>query len=209
MKSLEVKFNEALTELKKKVSASKYDAVCKEYMKLTTLETKLNCVEAAWVPVKESDTNTFLGRMQAINAELDEAMNEPGMAVLFDKEPKTKATNKESAPIKKHAGSAEMFVEGSPFNGDRANAVSATNSNPAAALAAKSNKIMVDFELQTGRITEAQHRKLTGQKPAEYDTLSEQQRKHFDDATMLGFNESDSLKLARMTGSTFREASRR
>jgi hypothetical protein len=205
MKSLEVKFNEALTELKKKVSASKYDAVCKEYLKLPTMEAKLNCVEAALVPVKESDTNTFLGRMQAINAELDEAMNEPGMAVLFDKEPKTTVTNKESAPIKKHNGAVENFVEGSPFNGDRANAVSATPTSKRT----KGDIVILDDMLKRGEMTEAQHRKALGLKPEGYEQLSEQQKRDFDFATLCGISEVDAFRLTKITGTTFREVSRR
>ena len=46
-------------------------------------------------------------------------------------------------------------------------------------------------------------------KPEGYEKLSEQQRKEFDFARAVGISEADSFTLAKMSGSTFKEVSRR
>ena len=195
MKSVEVRFQEALAAIKK-VSASKYDKVFAECQKLSGIEAKLNCVEAALKGTVKESTNT-----------IDEALHDPAVAILFGNDPKTTTTNKESKPpIKKNNGTAENFVEGSPFNGDRSKA--ATNNTRKDTLA-KGDKVLFDGLLKVGSITEAEHRKLTGSKPEGYDKLSETQRKEFDFARAVGISEADSFKLAKMAGSSFKEVSRR
>jgi hypothetical protein len=69
--------------------------------------------------------------------------------------------------------------------------------------------VMFGGLLKLGKITEAEHRKLTGQKPEGYNQLTEQQRKEFDTARLCLFSEADAFKLARMSGSNFKEVSRR
>lgn len=62
MKSLEEKLHEALAELKKTATATKYAAVAEEIGKLKTLEQKVNCVERS---IKESaPIRKNLGRLQ-------------------------------------------------------------------------------------------------------------------------------------------------
>lgn len=194
MKSVEVKFQEALEQLKK-TAASKYDRVFAECQKLSGIEAKLNCVEAALKgTVKESANN------------IDEALRDPAVAILFGNDPKTTTTNKESKPpIKKNNGTAENFVEGSPFNGDRSKAAT---SNAHKDTLAKGDKVLADGLLKVGGITEAEYRKLTGSKPEGYDRLSEKQRKEFDFARAVGISEADAFTLAKMTGSTLKEVSR-
>ena len=118
------------------------------------------------------------------------------------------STNKESVrTIKKNNGSSENFVEGSPFNGDRSKAT--VTEDKGKDLAAKSDKALADGLLKVGGITEAEHRKLTGAKPSGYAELTEAQKKEWDFAKAVGINESDCFKLAKMSGSTFKEVSRR
>ena len=50
------------------------------------------------------------------------------------------------------------------------------------------------------RLTEADKRKLLGERPAEYTNLSESQRKEFDFNRMIGISEADCFKLAKITG---------
>lgn len=198
MKSVEVKFNEALEKLKK-ISASKYEEVWGKIRQagFLPIETQLNMVEAGIAEVKESAPVLGL-------TNIDEAKRD--YAVLFGVEPKAQATTKEKAqPIKKNNGAAENFVEGSPFNGDRGNAT--TESNPRKDVCSTSDKILFDGLLKLGKITEAEHRKLTGKKPEGYEQLSEQQRKEFDFARLIGIGEADAFTLAKMT-STFKEVSR-
>ena len=198
MKSLEAQFAEALEQLKK-ASASKYNTVFDECQKLSTLERKLNCVEAALKgTVKESANSLKLEN-------IDEAKRDFG--VLFGVEPKTTTTNNESAPIKKHNGAVENFVEGSPFNGDRGNVI--TGNNTPNNVCAKGDRVMFDGLLQLGKITEAEHKKLTGNKPEGYEKLSEQQRKEFDFCRAIGISEADSFRLTKIAGSTFKEVGRR
>jgi hypothetical protein len=189
MKSLEVKFNEALAELKKKTSKEQYDEVCKQYMAITSIEAKLNCVVAA------------LGMSESANPlkleNIDEAKRD--YAVLFGVEPKTHATTKEknAQPIKKHNGSADNFVEGSPLNGDRGKAFTNTETR---AEVSKGDKALADGLLKLGKITEAEHAKLLGKKPEGYENLNEGQRKEFEFARMIGLSEVDAFRVVNITG---------
>jgi len=192
MKSIEIKFNEALTELKAKASATKYNEVSEKLSTLPTIETKLNCVEAAIAQaVKESDP---FG-----SHELDEALSDPSVAILFGREPK-QATTKEAAPVvKKHNGAVENFVEGSPLNEGRRQVITETNTRKN--IFAKGDAIMIEnmtHPITKQPLTEAEKRSLTGGKPAEYGSLTERQKKEFDGARLFNISEADSLKLAKM-----------
>lgn len=65
---------------------------------------------------------------------------------------------------------------------------------------AKLDRMLADDSLKRGEITEAEHRKLCGVPPAEFDKLNESQKKEFNLARLIGFNESDCLKLAHING---------
>lgn len=112
---------------------------------------------------------------------------------------------RESKPIKKHNGAAENFVEGNPFNQGENFSTGYVKETTKPGVT-KGDKIMIDHMLKRGEINEAQHRKLTGQKPVEYDALNEAQKKEFDGARLIGISEADCFKLARM--STFSESRR-
>ncbi len=137
---------------------------------------------------------------------IDEAKRD--YAVLFGVEPKTTTTKKEgAAPIKKNNGASQNFVEGSPFNGDRSTATA--ENNPSKDVVAKSDKALADGLLKVGAITEAEHKKLTGNgKPDGYEKLTEAQRKEFDFARAVGISEADAFRLLAITGNTFKEVSR-
>lgn len=166
MKSLEVKFAEAMDAVKKAGRTKQFDEKVKG---CTTIEAKLNAAEAV--------------------------LKDAGVV-------------RESQPIKKNNGTLDTFVEGNPF-GRTAEEFSTGYVKETKNPFAKGDKIMYDVWLKEGRITEADHRKLTGQKPVEYDNLTEAQKKDFDFSRAIGISESDAFKLARMTGSTFKEVSRR
>lgn len=113
---------------------------------------------------------------------------------------------KESTPARKNNGATENFVEGSPFNEGR-NGV--TENNTQKDVCAKGDKVLADGLLKLGKITEAEHAQMVGAKPQGYEKLSEQQRKDFDFCRLIGISESDAFRLTKITGSTFREVSRR
>jgi hypothetical protein len=119
---------------------------------------------------------------------------------------------KESTPIRKHNGVVDNFSESNPLREFSPGYIKETTgtTNRAKDPCAKGDKIMFDHMLKTGQITEAQHRKLNGLKPVEYDALTEAQKKEFDFARLCGISEADSFKLAGMTGTTtLKEVSRR
>lgn len=111
--------------------------------------------------------------------------------------------------VKKNNGAAENFVENNPWNGDRGNSFSEGYIKETTNPCAKGDKIMFDSWLKEGSITEAQYRKLTGQKPEGYDKLTEAQRREFDFARKCGISEADAFKLVKIAGGTFKEVSRR
>jgi hypothetical protein len=102
-----------------------------------------------------------------------------------------------TTPITKHNGASENFTEGSPLNEGRSQIITET-SNTRKDIFAKGDAIMIEAEFKRGKITAEQRRVALGGKPAEYANLTERQKKEFDGARMLNFNESDSLVLARM-----------
>jgi hypothetical protein len=135
---------------------------------------------------------------------IDEAKRD--YAVLFGVEPRAKANKKEAKPaIRKHNGTVDNFNEKNPFNGDR----QAFSENDAPKnIFTKGDRVLYDWLRSSGKITEAEHAKLLGKKPEGYEQLSEQQRKDFDFARLCGISEADSFRVARMTGSTFKESRR-
>jgi|ERR1700733_9429058 len=147
MKSVEVKFNEALEALDKAGKRTKFDEKAKG---LTTIETKLNCADQ----------------------------------VL-----------KESRIIRKHNGPGdnhpelltESFTEGY---------VQETTTDP---WRKQSDAALLDFMESRGEITAEQKRIALGQSPAEYNNLTEAQRKDYDFGRAIGLSESDSLKVAKLT----------
>lgn len=116
---------------------------------------------------------------------------------------------REAQPIKKNNGRVENFVEGSPFNEGREFSPGYVQGNTAAHLTEKSNKALADGLLKIGKITEAEYAKMTGAKPEGYDKLTDQQRKDFDFARLIGISEADAFKVAKLSGGNFREVSRR
>jgi hypothetical protein len=175
MKSIETRFAEAMDALKKARRTKKYEEVSKTFTTTTTIEAKLNAVEAV--------------------------LKDAGVV-------------RETAPIKKNNGAGDNFVEGNPLRTVEEFRESSNNFSPGYTKektdsCAKGDKVMFDGLLKLGKITEAEHRKLTGQKPEGYEKLSEQQRKDFDFARLIGISEGDAFKVARMAGTTFREVSRR
>jgi hypothetical protein len=119
---------------------------------------------------------------------------------------------RESKPIKKNNGTGDTFVEGNPLGRtveelreSFSSGYIKENNNPHA----KGDKVLFDGLLKMGKITEAEHRKMTGNdKPEGYGKLSEQQRRDFDFARAVGINESDAFTLVNITGRPFKEVSR-
>jgi hypothetical protein len=185
MKSVEVKFAEAMDALKKAGKAGQF-------------ESKLN-------PIKE--TAKVAGKTVSIEVQLNLAE-----AVLKDA---GVVRTKESTPIKKNNGAGDNFVEGNPLGvtveefRESSNSFSPGYIKETTNPCQKGDKIMADWMLKNGKINESQHRKLTGQKPEGYEKLSEAQKKEFDFARLIGISESDAFKLANIAGTTFREVSRR
>lgn len=200
MKSVETKFAEAMVALKKAGKVAKFEEVSKT---CTTIESKLVAAESVLGTVKES-THLKL-------EDIEEAKRD--YSALFGVEPRQTTTTKKEAvaPIKKNNGAAETFVEGNPFNSQRGSSqvITETNNNTRKNPCAGGDKIMFDSWLKAGEITEAQHSSLTGQKPEGYDALTEQQKKDFDFARKIGISEADAFKLTKITGTNFREVSRR
>lgn len=161
MKSIEIRFSEAMDALKKAGRTKNFDEKAKS---CTTIESKLACAE--------------------------EVLKDAGVV------------RKESAV--KHNGAAdnghEYFTESSG-NSFSPGYDKVTNLNESL------DKITADGLLAVGAITEAQHRKLTGEKPKEYNQLSEQQQKDFDFCRAIGISEADSLTVVSLT--PIKEVSRR
>jgi hypothetical protein len=112
---------------------------------------------------------------------------------------------RESKPIKKHNGAGDNYVEGNPFGPtaeewrESANNFSPGYIKETADPCAKGDKVLY----------EALGIPMPGAKPEGYEKLSEQQRKDFDFARLVGISEADAFKLARMTGGIYKEVSRR
>jgi hypothetical protein len=187
MQSIELKFHEALETLKEKASASKYNQVCGEYSKLSTIEAKFNCVEAAIAKViKESDP------MGLTN--IDEAKKDPSVAMLFGNAPGVEKPITEAGQrtIAKHNGAAHNFVEGSPFNEGGSSTITETTTRKD--IFAGGDAIINE----SLGLTADQQRALSGKQPTAYDTLTAKQKKDFDFARLIGLNEADSFKVAKL-----------
>ena len=170
MKDIYTKLNEALAKLKEG-SASKHSEVTTKLSTINSTEAKLNCVNEA---LKESNP---LGL-----PDIEESKRDPAVAILFGVEPRTAPTTKETAPITKHNGAAENFVEGSPLNEGRTagTLINSTRDEKRAA----SDKMLHEAM----GLSAEQHRILTGGKPAEYANLTEKQRKDYDFARLIGLS---------------------
>ena len=193
MKSVEIRFNEALAVLKAKTSPAKFTEVAEKYSKLPTIEAKLNCVEAAIAEVvKENDP---LGLTS-----IEEVMTDPSVAILFGREPRQVAQpTREAAPIKKHSGSAEHFVEGSPFNVIEGRSAAFVEGASPDSIFAKADAIMLETMTHPDTkqpLTEAEKAKVRGGKPAAYANFTETQKKDYDFARLVGISEADALRVA-------------
>jgi hypothetical protein len=117
---------------------------------------------------------------------------------------------RESKPIKKHNGVADNFSENNPLRPVeefRENSFSPGYIKETTDRCAKGDKVLFDGLLKLGKITEAEHAKLTGAKPKGYDQLTEQQRKDFDFARAVGLTEAQAFEMTKTT--SIREVSRR
>ena len=195
MKSVEILFNEALEQLKKTATASKYNEVSEKFSQLPNIEAKLNCVEEALkTAVKESDP-LGLGN-------LDEALSDPAVAILFGVEPRKALTNTESKPVvKKHNGALENFDESNPLQRAEGRSAPITETSIRKDIFAKGDAVLLEsmtHPVTKEPITESEKRRLRGDRPAAYDSLNEVQKKEFDQARMFGISESDALVLARL-----------
>jgi len=184
MKSLETRFAESMDALRKAGRMKQFDEKLK--------------------PIKE--TAEASGKKVAIEVQLNCAD-----AVLKD----AGIVRESRPPIRMHNGAGDNFVEGNPLGQkveefrENSNSFSPGFIKETTNIFAEGDKVIADWMLQKGKITEAEHRKMTGQKPEAYEKLTEQQRKEFDFARAIGLNETDAFKLVNLAGSTFREVSRR
>ncbi len=190
-KSVEVKLNEAIAELKAKVSPTKFTEVSEKLHGFAPIADKLKLVEealAATIP-NEADTS-FTGLLGRMDHEFTESRKDVG--VLFGLEPRTVAPIKETvAPINKHNGVAD--------NGGEEFRESASAANSRKDRFAGGDAILLEHmtdPITKQPITEEQKRKLRGDKPAAYASLTEQKKKDYDFARAIGLNESDSLRVA-------------
>jgi hypothetical protein len=189
MKDINIQFSEALAQLKKTASASKYNEVAEKFAKLPTIEAKLNSVEAAIAEVVKESSPLGL-------TNLDEAKRD--YPVLFGVEPRAAVTTKESKRINHHNGRLDNFDESNPLQrADGRPADTAANSRRHDPFA-KGDLILAEAAFKRGDITADQLRKLKGLAPAEVEKLTEKQRKEYDTARLFNISEADSLILARM-----------
>jgi hypothetical protein len=188
-KSVEVKLNEALEKLKK-TSATKFAEVSAKIREgFISIEKQLTMVEAGVAEaVKESSP---LGL-----TDIEEARRDPSVAILFDVEPRQKATTKEAnaTPIKKKNGAIENFVEGSPFNSERS-----TNANNTQADKTVGKKErLVEHMVKNNDISEAEARGVLGLKEKMPDGLTRLQECDYRFARRCGINEADAMTLAKL-----------
>lgn len=213
-------FKTNLTNLKKAGNLSQMGVSIRAFgeCKQGQAEGKKGPIVESLLRCKSVDFVTFPGAGGQVEA-MSEAVDPDDVMLLSLDDLKAKrpdlvkaleSTNKKSVRnIKKNNGGAANFVEGSPLNGDRGDATITENNTRQAKAVAKGDKALADGLLKLGKITEAEHRKLTGCKPEGYEQLSEAQRKDFDFARLVGISEADAFKLVKITGTTFKEVSRR
>jgi hypothetical protein len=193
-KSNEVKLNKALAKLKERAPASKFQEVSGEIAKLCpNIEAQLKLVKEALEVLKEASP---LGLSNIEEAKRD-------YPALFGVEPwPTKQPTTESKPVvKKHNGVTENFSESNPLQrADGKSAPVTETDNTRKDPFAKGDKVMLEAMEARGQITKDEKRFLMGKKSIvakeAYKKFSDRQKKEFDGAILLGFNESDALKLA-------------
>ena len=182
--------------MKKQASASKYSEVYGKLSDMTIdLEAKVKIVKKA---LKKCDP---LGL-----SEVEEWRKDPSVALLFGNDPGQGVAQptQESKPVKKHNGASENFDESNPLQrAEGRTPLTGNNDGKRKDIFAKGDRVMLDFMEARGEITKDQSRLLRGKKSSEakeaYKGFTDRQKKEFDDARMLGFNESDALKLANLT----------
>lgn len=217
MKDINTRFAEAVEALKKAGRTKQFDEKVKG---CTTIEAKLNAAEAVLKDagiVRESASN-----LPTTMGEVVKQLSDDQYKVFSEQRRKNTNMSWEDQyklaeailkgefkpPIKKNNGAADKFVEGNPFNqGD--NFSTGYVKETIKSHLQKGDKVLFDGLLKLGKITEAEHSKMTGKKPEGYDKLTEQKRKDFDFAIAVGLSESDAFKLVEFTGTTFKEVSRR
>lgn len=117
--------------------------------------------------------------------------------------------------VRKNNGAASNYVEGNPFGPTVEEfRESSYNFSPGYIKEvtnpyAKADAMIFEGLRKAGRITEAEHTKLTGAKPEGYEKLTEQKKADFDFARAIGLSESEAFNLVNIAGSTFKEVSRR
>ncbi len=120
---------------------------------------------------------------------------------------------REAAPVRKHNGAADNFIENNPFRPleefrESANNFSAGYTKETTDHCAKGDKVLFDGLLKLGKITEAEHKKLTSDKPEGYSQLTEQKQKDFDFCRAVGLSEAQAFEFVRGP-KDFKEVSRR
>jgi hypothetical protein len=111
------------------------------------------------------------------------------------------------SPVVKNNGAGQNFVEGSPFNGDRANSYSpgyiTVTETGETSETIKKKKLMVESVAAGMGISKAEARGVLGlpaKQPKGRKDLTEGQKKEFDFARMIGISEADAFKLVELTG---------
>jgi phosphopantetheinyl transferase (holo-ACP synthase) len=208
MKSIEVKFNEAMAAVTKAGRMSQYQEASKT---CTNIESKFAAAEDVLKAAGVTRTNES-GPISRLTHEQYQVFakrlgKKPNMTVeeqTILAEGIMSGAIKESTP--KNNGAVDNFSESNPLRDFSPGYKETTRTNNPCT---KGDKILHDYMLQIGQINEAEHRKLIGLKPVEYDALTEVQKKEFDFSPLIGISESDSFKLVKMTGNTLKEVSRR
>lgn len=109
---------------------------------------------------------------------------------------------KESKP-RLHNGATDNFVENNPLGRtveefrESANSFSPGFIKETISPYTGGDKALADGLLRLGKITEAEHRQLTGAKPAGYDQLNDKGKREFDFARAIGISEAGALQLAK------------
>jgi hypothetical protein len=187
MKSIHTKLNEALEALDKAGKRKQYSEKVQPPM---TAETRLNLAEAILAD-KHGETPTKESTNPLKLEDIEECKRD--YAILFGVEPRATKTTKEAAPIKKHNGSADNFVEGNPFNGERKQTITETD-----AYLAKE----AEFRRRSDAITQAEYsegdrRKLNNLPPVGSPELTGKQLREYRlNRSLFRLSEADSLRLA-------------
>jgi hypothetical protein len=211
MKSIDVKFSEALDALKKAGRTKQYEETSKN---CTTIEAKLNCAEsvlkdAGIVPVKEA-TSSMEEVIKSLSHEQYQLFSKKRAAkhmMSFEEQRKLAegilaGDIKESAPIRKHNGAADTFVEGNPFGRTEQFSPGYVTETDGGKTMEK-RKLMVESVAASMNCSKKEARAFLGlppKQPKGRKDLSEGQKKEFDFARMIGISEADAFKLVELTG---------